>query len=76
MPTTKKRSRASNEPRAEYDFSNGVRGKYAARFKRETNVVVLAADVASAFKTSKAVNQALRSQLNGQPTPKRRPKQR
>jgi hypothetical protein len=38
---------------------------------RRTNVVVLAADVADAFKTSKAVNQALRSQLKRKPTPRR-----
>jgi hypothetical protein len=58
--------------RAEYDFSKGVRGKYAARFARETNVVVLAPDVANAFKTSRAVNQALRSQIKRQPAGKRR----
>ena len=46
--------------RAEYDFSAGVRGKYAARFAKGTNVVVLDPDVAAVFSDSKAVNQALR----------------
>jgi hypothetical protein len=58
-------------PRPEYEFSGGARSKYAGRLARRTNVVVLAADVADAFKTSKAVNQALRSQLKRKPTPRR-----
>jgi len=56
--------------RAEYDFSNAVRGKYAGRFARGSNVVVLAPDVAEAFKTTKAVNDALRSQLRKKPAAK------
>jgi len=49
--------------RAEYDFSGGVRGKYAERYAQGTNVVVLDPDVAAAFPTRKAVNEALREQL-------------
>lgn len=49
-----------NEMRPEYDFSEGKRGKYAARFQEGTNVVVLEPDVAAAFPTSEAVNAALR----------------
>lgn len=49
-----------NEMRREYDFSNAARGKYAARFREGTNVVVLEPDVAAAFPTSEAVNAALR----------------
>lgn len=46
---------------AEYDFSGGIRGKYAERFKGVKNdVVVLAPDVAEVFADSKAVNEALR----------------
>lgn len=45
--------------RAEYDFSNGVRGKYAKRFKEGTNIVVLAPEVAEIFPDSAAVNDAL-----------------
>ena len=32
--------------RSEYDFSGGVRGKYAKRFAKGTNIVVLDPDVA------------------------------
>lgn len=49
--------------RAEYDFSEGVRGNYADRFAEGSNVVVLDPDVAAEFKTRKAVNDALRAQL-------------
>jgi hypothetical protein len=45
----------------EYDFSKGVRGKYAQRYAEGTNVVVLAPDVAAVFKNSQAVNEALRA---------------
>ncbi len=48
------------ELRPQYDFSNGVRGKYAARCREGSNVVVLDPDVAAAFKTTQAVNDALR----------------
>jgi hypothetical protein len=48
------------EPRPRYDFSNGVRGKYAARYREGSNVVVLDPDVAATFKTAQAVNDALR----------------
>lgn len=64
MPATKKAKGESDELRPEYDFSGAARGKYANRFARETNVIVLAPDVAKAFKGSKAVNNALRSQLS------------
>ena len=55
----------------EYDFSNGVRGKYAGRFAKGSNVVVLDPDVAQVFTDSKSVNQALRALIiqrqSGQP---------
>jgi hypothetical protein len=44
----------------EYDFSQGVRGKYARRYAQGTNVVVLEPDVARVFSSSKAVNASLR----------------
>jgi hypothetical protein len=47
--------------RKEYDFSKGMRGKYARKYKAETNIVVLDPDVARVFKTPRSVNQALRS---------------
>jgi hypothetical protein len=45
----------------EYDFSKGIRGKYAKRFAEGTNVVVLAPDVAEFFPDSASVNAALRA---------------
>jgi len=44
----------------EYDFSKGVRGKYAKRYSEGTNVVVLAPDVAAVFSDADSVNDALR----------------
>lgn len=45
----------------EYDFSDGVRGKYVDRFPKGRNVVVvLEPDVAQVFKDSESVNRALR----------------
>jgi hypothetical protein len=51
------------EMRPEYDFSKGVRGKYAARFAKGSKVVVLDPDVAAEFQTSDAVNAALRKNI-------------
>ena len=45
----------------DYDFSDGVRGKYAGRFAKGSNVVVLDPDVARVFTDSESVNQALRA---------------
>ena len=47
--------------RAEYDFSKGVRGKYARRFKQGTNIVVLEPEIAEVFPDSAAVNDALKA---------------
>jgi hypothetical protein len=43
------------------DFGEMVRGKYAARVKARSNVVVLTDEVARAFPTADAVNDALLS---------------
>ena len=48
------------EMRDEYDFSDGVRGKYAGRFADGSNVIVLDPEVAEVFGDAKAVNDALR----------------
>jgi hypothetical protein len=45
----------------EYDFSQGVVGKYAKQYAEGTNVVLLDPDVAKVFPDSEAVNQALRA---------------
>jgi hypothetical protein len=44
-----------------YDFSRGVRGKYAARYAQGTNIVVLEPDVTKYFRDSESVNSALRA---------------
>jgi hypothetical protein len=46
--------------REEYDFSQGERGKFARRYAKGTNVVVLEPDVAKVFSNSKSVNISLR----------------
>jgi len=48
----------------EYDFSEGVRGKYAERIDRGSNLVLLEPDVARYFPTAKAVNRALKSLIS------------
>ncbi|TGN99793.1 hypothetical protein PN36_33480 [Candidatus Thiomargarita nelsonii] len=45
----------------EYDFSNGVRGKYAQQYREGTNIVRLDDDVVAMFPSSEKVNEALRS---------------
>ena len=54
---------SNTEMRDEYDFSKGVRGKYADRYKEGTNLVLLDPDVAKAFPSAKSVNEALRRLL-------------
>jgi hypothetical protein len=55
-----KKADKKDEMRAEYDFSAGVRGKYAACFAREQVMVVLDPDVSAVFSDSKIVNETLR----------------
>ena len=59
----KKAAKTKRDPDmlAEYDFSQGVRGKYAQRYSEGTNIVVLSPDVAEFFPDSEAVNAALRA---------------
>jgi len=47
----------------EYDFSSGVKGKYARRYAEGENVVVIDPDVAKYFPDHEAVHEALRSLL-------------
>ena len=44
----------------EYDFSEGVRGKYAERYHADKNLIRLDDDVAEMFPDAKSVNDALR----------------
>jgi hypothetical protein len=59
----KKAAKSKRDPDMlhEYDFSSGVRGKYAKRYTEGTNVVVLAPDVAAVFPDAESVNNALRA---------------
>jgi hypothetical protein len=55
-------SKVNNGMRAEYrreDLGKGVRGKYLARVSKGTNLVLLNEQVAKAFPTTEAVNEAL-----------------
>jgi len=63
----KKANTASDELRPEYhreDFGPMVRGKYAARLRESSNIIVLDPEIAEAFPNAKAVNDALRGLLN------------
>ncbi len=53
----------NDELRSKYDetlLKNGVSGKYAEQYAAGTNLVLLDPDVAAAFPTEEAVNEALR----------------
>ena len=53
--------------RPEYDFASmkgGVRGKYVARLRKGSNLVLLEPEVAAAFPSADAVNEALRGILH------------
>lgn len=45
----------------EYDFSKGVRGKYAQAYREGVNIVKIDEDVTKIFPDSKSVNEALRT---------------
>ena len=56
-------AKRGNNLRPEYNLSQlkgMVRGKYARRFRAGTNLAVLSPEVARAFPSDKAVNEALR----------------
>jgi len=55
-----KKSRNGPDLLKEYDFSKGIRGKYAKRYSEGTNVVVLDPDVAEYFPDHESVNESLR----------------
>lgn len=71
---TEKR-KAHDELRPEYDLRGlrgGVRGKYAARYKAGTNLVLLLPDVAAHFPDDRSVNAALRKLIRVSKRPIRR----
>jgi hypothetical protein len=57
----KKTSKPNGDMLPDYDFSGGMRGKYARRYAKGSNVVVLDPDVAKVFADSKSVNRSLRN---------------
>lgn len=62
----KAKSAVNNDLRPEYrreDLGKGVRGKYFAAYQKGSNLVLLSPDVAKAFSSSEAVNEALRGLL-------------
>ena len=62
----KVKSVEADDLRPEYrreDLGEGVRGKYLAAYQKGSNLVLLSPDVAKAFPTSDAVNEALRGLL-------------
>ncbi len=62
----KKANTKDDDMRAEYsrvDLGPLVRGKYAARYAKATNVVVIDPTLTKAFPNNEAVNDALRSLL-------------
>lgn len=50
-----------DEMSPEYDFTDAVRGKYAARFPSDVHMVPLDPDVAARFPDAASVNEALRA---------------
>jgi hypothetical protein len=57
----------ADDLRPEYNLSKlkgGVRGKYAKRFRKGTNLVLLSPDVARFFPDEQSVNAALKSLVN------------
>jgi hypothetical protein len=61
--------------RPEYDLSklrSGVRGKYVARYRAGTNLVLLSPDVAAHFPDEQSVNTALRTLIRAAKRPLRR----
>jgi hypothetical protein len=61
------RKAKEDELRPEYrreDLGKGVRGKHFEAYQKGTNLVLLSPDVAQAFPTEQAVNEALRSLIN------------
>ncbi len=64
---SKASQRNDDDLRPEYDFASmkgGVRGKYVARLRKGSNLVLLEPEVAAAFPSDDAVNEALRGVLN------------
>ncbi len=55
---------SKDEMLEEYDFSNGIRGKYAEAYKEGVNIVKIDSDIMKFFPDAKSVNEALRTLIN------------
>ena len=67
MKKRPKKQTTNDELRPEYDLSKlegGVRGKYFARYRAGTNLVLLSPDVAKHFPDEQSVNTALRTLIH------------
>ena len=63
MKKKTEKQRPPDDLRREYDLSKlegSVRGKYTARYKSRTNLVLLSPEVAAYFPDDQSVNRALR----------------
>ena len=59
---------SNDDLRPKYDVSalkGGVRGKHLSRYQAGTNLALLAPEVRAAYPTDEAVNQALRTLMQG-----------
>jgi hypothetical protein len=54
-----KRKKNNTDMLPEYDFTGAVRGKYAKRYAKGTNVIVLDPDLHDLFPDSESVNRVL-----------------
>ena len=64
MKSRRKGSKKTMRPAYDFDYSTAVRGRHYRRLLEEgANVAALDPDVAKAFRSSEAVNEALRSLL-------------
>jgi hypothetical protein len=64
-----------DELRREYDLAklrDGIRGRYADRYKADTNIVLISPDVAEHFPDERSVNSALRRLIRAAKKPLRR----
>jgi hypothetical protein len=75
MKRRTEKQQAPDELRPEYDLvklKGRVRGKYLARYKAGTNLVLLSPDVAKYFPDEKSVNTALRVLIEVAKRPRRK----
>lgn len=57
-----------DEPRDEYDFRDGIRGRHRRKLAEHGAIVRLDPDVAERFPTSESVNRALRAIAGRRPS--------